>query len=69
MLAKEAKSAIRKRFTPHDPLEDTERLLRVFSMLSKHKSFTPHDPLEDTERERWSAQYGGMRNVSPRTIR
>ena len=35
-------------FTPHDPLEDTESLIRM-RIRSTFGSFTPHDPLEDTE--------------------
>ena len=35
-------------FTPHDPLEDTERFSDPVP-CGTTLSFTPHDPLEDTE--------------------
>jgi len=38
-----------KRFTHHDPLEDTERM-RAYKDDRGELGFTHHDPLEDTER-------------------
>ena len=38
-----------KRFTPHDPLEDTERDGEFLPLGQANLGFTPHDPLEDTE--------------------
>ena len=57
-------------FTPHDPLEDTERHLEIIFIEEFNDCFTPHDPLEDTERELEISHAVGLASFHPaRSVR
>ena len=54
MEAEKVHAQLNAGFTPHDPLEDTERMSPFVPIEYGYMRFTPHDPLEDTESSAWA---------------